>query len=320
MEITALDTFNINSTTATTSTTDVSGSALESLSTVDTKSYINSSAFFVDVSFSERIDSVSTAFSAANLGVGYSQVTNKSLSYQNDLLESVKNKLILAQKNTTTDEGREILRNEISDILTTFDKIASEGNYNDMYFMQNSSTDDSASIVYSFQISEFPEITISNESIRSNTQGLGLDTLKDLAEDGLTSAVASTQSTVVDDAITSIEGFQEDYQELQSRLKMSVSSLNEYYTKLKTERNDIKEVNYAAESADFDKSKILSQFGQLATSQANATQSIIGSLLSSIKSSSFSEFSSYVSSLADTAPTSTSTSTSTTSYSTTSAQ
>ena len=288
IDVTQRTTVNIAESTADiTSSSGISDSKLESLSQVENKAYVSSTAFSIDVNLNRRVNSVSNAFTIANKGVEYSQVTNIALSYQNDMLESVKNKLILAQKDTTTQEGREVLRTEINDILTKFDKIASEGNFNDMYFMQTSNSDDGGSIIHNFQISEFPEITVSNDSIRSNTQGLGLSTLKNLSADGLTTEVASEQSGIVDGAITSIEGFQELYKEFQAKLQSSVSSLNNYYKNLRTQENELKEINYQQESKEFDKSKILSKFGEYASSQANITQNVVGALLTSMKSTSF---------------------------------
>ncbi len=170
MDVTALDTLNISSstTTSSSSTSGIDNSSPETLRLVESGSFFYP-AFTIDadINLEDQIDSVATAFSVANQGVAFSQATNMALYYQNDMLENIKNKLNVAKKDTTSATGLEVIREEIVDILTKFDKVASNGKYNDLYYLQKSNSDNSASLVYTFQISEYPDITISNESIKS---------------------------------------------------------------------------------------------------------------------------------------------------------
>ncbi len=286
MEVTALAGYTLNPTT--TSSTTAAGDGInvskQLTSVVDSNENYSGSAFSLADSLKRQASAVSTAFSNANGAVAFTQVINVALSKQDEILDNVKSKLLYVKKDTTTDIEREIIREDVVSLLNKFDEIASDSNYNKQYYLQKSNDDNSTSLIFSFQISEIPSVTLSTDSIQSNTQGLGLTTLKNLSTDELTDTAATTQSGIVDTAITSIESFQDKYKQLQGQFKLAVSSLDSLHSNLKTFENDIRTYDYAKDSASFDKSSILSKFGSLATSQANATSSVVSSLLNSINS------------------------------------
>ena len=163
--------------------------------------------------------------------------------------------------------------------LTTFDTIAQDGNYNKLYYLQKSNTNTSASEVYNFQVSGFPEITVSTDSIQSNTQGLGLGTLKDLQEGELTNTASETGLSVSKEALTAIDNFQDRYNTLQKEFQASVKELNDAYNNLDSLSNNLKDIDYAQESANFSKADIFKHHGSLAIAQANTTQEMVSSLL-----------------------------------------
>ncbi len=281
MEVTALSGYS-NVTSATTSSSDSSSTvALNTLTSIDSTTTSYSSAFYLADSLKTQASSVATAFENANSGIAFTQVTNVALSKQDDILDNIKGRLLYIKDDTTTDADRESVREYIVDKLNEFDEIASGGNFNSQYYLQNSNSDNSSSLVYTFQISEYPDITLSTESIRSNTEGLGLTTLKNLSTGELNKTVANTQSGVVDTAIESIESFQSTYSETQRLFQIAVSGLDNLYTDLKTSENSMRNIDYAKESRTFDASKILSEYGSYSTSQANATQGRVSTLLSS---------------------------------------
>ena len=270
------NTFSQTGSTTTQSTSHPSNISLEKLAETEPVS----SAFYIDINnLKERINSVTNAFDVANQGVAFSQYTNLALYHQNEMLTDVKSKLLHAKESSTTDTGRELIREEVVDTLNKFDSLASDANYKELYVLQNSDTNNSASLVYSFQVSEFPEITISSESIRSNSEGLGLTDLKNLGVNELTTDVANTQSGVVSSAITAINEFQDQYKVLQSQIQSSVSALNNYQQMLKKEENSLK-IDFAKESSSFEKTKISTITGSLTASQANAMSSTVLNLLS----------------------------------------
>jgi len=109
--------------------------------------------------------------------------------------------------------------------------------------------------------------------------GDNLATLKNLQEGGLSQAVAASFQTVVDDAITQLNGYRGDIGSTQNQVESAVKNLSTQQTNIKAAESVIRDVDYAQESANFNKQNIISQAGSYAMSQANAVQQNVLRLL-----------------------------------------
>ncbi len=109
--------------------------------------------------------------------------------------------------------------------------------------------------------------------------GANLEGLKNLEEGGLTQDVASKFQTVVDDAITQLNSYRGDIGSTQNQVESAVRNLQTQQTNIKAAESVIRDVDYAAESANFNKQNIISQAGSYAISQANAVQQNVLRLL-----------------------------------------
>uniref|UniRef100_UPI000ADB0A19 flagellin N-terminal helical domain-containing protein n=1 Tax=Arcobacter sp. LA11 TaxID=1898176 RepID=UPI000ADB0A19 len=117
--------------------------------------------------------SINQGVSNGNSAITLLQIADKSMAEQSTILDTVKAKLIQANTDTTSDEGRESIRKDIVKLLTQLDNIAEQTNYNGNVLLQASSSDQASSGALSFQIGETENDIISNTAIRSNTAGLG---------------------------------------------------------------------------------------------------------------------------------------------------
>lgn len=263
--------------TSSTSNTTVSSNEVEE--SADSIS-LNNLSYILDDNLRVRTNSVEIAYSEASKGAALSEITNKALGFQSDILSNVSDRLKYILKNGTTDDEQESIRKDIITLLDKFDAIAADSNYQELYSLQQSNNDTNTSDSHSFRISEFPPIVISTESIQSNTEGLGLSDLKNLAQDGLTVSVANDQSEIVTSALEVIEQFQSDYKLLLNSIKSSTNSLSELHKSFERSNENTKEINFQAESLAFDRSEILKEMGQYSIAQANALQSNVLNLLS----------------------------------------
>jgi len=262
-----------NNTTLTTTSTNEIQKSDESLS-------LSSLSYILDDNLRVRTNSVEIAFSEASKGAALAQVTNMALDQQSKILSNVSDRLNYILNNETTDEIQEVIRKDISTLLNQFDAIASDSNYQELYSLQKSTSNTDTSTSHSFRISEFPPIVLSSESIQSNTEGLGLSDLKNLAQDGLTGSVANDQSKIVISALEVIEQFQSDYKTLLNSLKTSTNSLSDLHKSFEKSNENTKEINFKAESLVFDRNAILKEMGAFSQAQANALQSNVLNLLS----------------------------------------
>lgn len=201
---------------------------------------------------------------------------------QSNILDSIKTKLVQANTATTSSAGRESIRKDVSKLLEQLDNIAKQTNYNGTQLLQTGTATDGAALSsdFSFQVGENSSNTIKvGNGIQANAKGLGLDTLRDTAANGLTSALAGTSLQTVDDAINTLNGWRADYGSTQNQLESAGRTLSTQVTNIKAAESVIRDVDYSQESANFSKQNIIAQAGSYALSQANATQQNVLRLL-----------------------------------------
>ncbi len=141
--------------------------------------------------------SINQGITNGNSAVALLQIADKSMAEQSNILDTIKSKLIQANTDTTSADGREAIRKDISKLLEQLDNIAKQTNYNGNVLLQKSSSDASASNKLSFQVGETNNDIIRNSSIQSNSEGLGSEkvysseTGNDTVDVGTTVKVAS---------------------------------------------------------------------------------------------------------------------------------
>ena len=117
--------------------------------------------------------SINQGIANGNSAVSLLQIADKSMGEQSNILDTIKSKLIQANTDTTSDDGREAIRKDINKLLEQLDNIAEQTNYNGKVLLQASATDKASSTSLNFQVGETKNDTISNAAIQANTSGLG---------------------------------------------------------------------------------------------------------------------------------------------------
>ena len=226
-----------------------------------------------------QVTSINQGVSNGNSAVALLQIADKSMAEQSKILDTVKSKLIQANTATTSSDGREAIRKDITKLLTQLDNIAVQTNYNGTSLLQASRTDTAAKTALSFQVGENSGDLISTSTVRSNTSGYALGTLKALTTGGLTKAQASSNQALVDTAITTLNGYRGDIGSTQNQVESAVRNLMTQATNIKNAESVLRDVDYAEESANFNKLNIISQAGSYAISQSNAVSQNVLRLL-----------------------------------------
>lgn len=231
-----------------------------------------------------QASSISQGIDNGNSAISLIQIADKSMAEQSNILDTVKAKLIQANTDTTSDDGREAIRKDITKLLEQLDNIAGQTNYNGTTLLQKgagtSASNQASSGGLEFQIGEKSTDLITNNDIRSNTMGLKLSGLTKLTTSGsLTVTISRAQQDSVDKAITTLNGYRGDVGSTQNQVESAVRNLMTQATNVKAAESIIRDVDYAAESANFNKQNIISQAGSYAISQANAVQQNVLRLL-----------------------------------------
>ncbi|WP_418187157.1 flagellin [Aliarcobacter lanthieri] len=277
---------NVSSLTAQEAATNTNNQIKNSLEKLSTGLKINkasddASGLAIADKLRTQVTSINQGIANGNSAVTLLQIADKSMDEQSKILDTVKSKLIQANTATTSTAGRGAISKDISKLLQQLDNIAKQVNYNGLQLLQADRTSGAAaSVAHSFQVGEKSDDTISMKAIRANTVGLGLSALRNLDSTGtITAATAGSSQATVDAAITSLNAYRGDVGSTQNQVESAVRNLMTQSTNIKAAEAIIRDVDYAQESANFNKLNIISQAGSYAISQANAAQQNVLRLL-----------------------------------------
>lgn len=235
--------------------------------------------------------SITQSITNANSAVAMIQIADKAMGEQSNILDIVKVKLIQAATATTSDEGRKAVAKDIHKLLTQLDSIASQTNYNGISLLQKASDNTGDADVMTFQVGESSNNTIStSNSIQANTKGLGgglgplldLEVMKTLTENdgsGLTMAKAVKYLKVADKAIDDLNIMRSDYGSVQNQIESATRNMMTQKTNIAAAESVIRDIDYAQESANFNKFSVVSQAATYAQAQANVRPSDMLKLL-----------------------------------------
>ncbi|MCT7444652.1 flagellin [Aliarcobacter cryaerophilus] len=275
---------NVSSLTAQEAATNTNRSISSSLEKLSTGLKINkasddASGLAIADKLRTQVTSLNQGISNGNSAIALLQIADKSMAEQSKILDTVKAKLIQANTATTSADGRESIRKDITKLLEQLDNIAQQTNYNSTYLLQANATTNTSSIALNFQVGEKSTDIISMGAVQANTTGLALTSINALGAGGLTSSLAGTAQATVDTAITTLNGYRGDIGSTQNQVESAVRNLMTQATNIKNAESVIRDVDYAEESANFNKLNIISQAGSYAISQSNAVSQNVLRLL-----------------------------------------
>ncbi|MCG3711719.1 flagellin N-terminal helical domain-containing protein [Aliarcobacter butzleri] len=286
---------NVSSLTAQESATNTNKAITNSLEKLSSGLRVNKAAddasgLAIADKLRTQVTSVNQGIANGNSAVALLQIADKSMAEQSTILDTVKAKLIQANTDTTSSAGRTAIAKDIDKLLEQLNNIAKQTNYNGTALLQSGMGDGtSASAITTglkFQIGETTSDIISTKSIQANISGYSLNVLKGYVSAGsvsggtqFTKTMAASGQSLVDSAITKLNGYRGDIGSTQNQIESAVRNLSTQATNIKNAESVIRDVDYAAESANFNKLNIISQAGSYAISQANAVQQNVLRLL-----------------------------------------
>jgi flagellin len=230
-----------------------------------------------------QASSINQAVDNSNSAVAMMQIADKAMAEQSNILDIIKQKLIQASTATTSSEGREAIRKDITKLAQQFDNIAEQTNYNGIYLLQADAGNQGGASEQSFQIGGEPGTVVTiTAGVQSNSTGEGFETLSEilaLGEDGLTAAAARGFMAGTDTALNKLNSQRAEFGSSQIQLESATRNLMTQETNIKAAESVIRDVDYAAESASFSQQNIISQAGTYAASQANTVQQNVLRLL-----------------------------------------
>jgi flagellin len=243
-----------------------------------------------------QVTSINQGVDNGNSAISLLQIADKSMAEQSNILDTIKAKLIQANTDTTSAAGRVSIAKDIDKLIGQLDNISKSTNYNGTQLI--GATDGTGgTITLSFQVGESYTNggTIELGAITANSTGLGLaslgtavsaagalsagSTIGDVGGAGFSAADIESFQDAINDAITKLNGFRGDIGSTQNQVESAVTNLMTQSTNLASAESTIRDVDYAQESAEFNKQNIIAQAGSYAISQANTVQQNVLKLL-----------------------------------------
>ncbi len=230
-----------------------------------------------------QANGLNQAVSNGNSAVALTQIADKAMAEDSNILDVLKQKLIQQGTATTSVDGAKAIAKDISKLIEQIDNIVDTTTYNGVLLLQESSTVGGASLEQKFQMGTKTADTISLKAgINASMSGLGLSDLYISANGAGWTGAASAQSSArsflatIDTALTKLNGWRADVGSTQNQLESSIRNIMTQVTNTKAAESVIRDVDYAQESANFNKQNIIAQAGTYAISQANsASQNVL---------------------------------------------
>ncbi|MCG3667610.1 flagellin [Aliarcobacter butzleri] len=301
---------NVSSLTAQEASTNTNKNISTSLEKLSTGLRINKAAddasgLAIADKLRTQATSINQGISNGNSAVALLQITDKSMAEQSTILDTIKSKLIQANTDTTSVAGRTAIAKDITKLLQQLNNIGEQTNYNGTNLLQKARTTANASTEgnltaartalggLSFQIGEGTQDLIKTKTINSNVAGLKLSALARAVRSGgkvsagatagttgvFTRTMAQSGQKAIDKAISMLNGYRGDIGSTQNQVESAIRNLTTQATNIKNAESTIRDVDYAQESANYNKLNIIAQAGSYAISQANSTQQNVLRLL-----------------------------------------
>lgn len=212
------------------------------------------------------------------------------MAEQSNILDVVKQKLIQAATATTSAEGIAAIGKDISKLLDQINNIAAQTTYNGTSLLQQSATGTAnGSSALTFQMGTTSgDLIKTTGGVQSNTSGLNGIAAVEIAASAWSAtadSAAGMQDSArelldnIDSALTELNGWRADFGSTQNQLESAIRNIMTQVTNTKAAESVIRDVDYAQESANFNKQNIIAQAGTYAISQANAVSQNVLRLL-----------------------------------------
>ena len=219
------------------------------------KSSDNAANLAIANSLLSESNGYSQALENTNSAIAATQIASGSTNEQSKILDNVKEKLLQASTDTTSQEGRDNILKDIKSQLEQFDKIASSTNYNGQTLLQKSATDKSNSDVQQYQSGLKGEDIVETSGIASNTTAFGLSGLVNQDASTFTAQTARDFLETVDKSITSLNSIRGEIGTVQNQLESSGRNLMTQRTNTLNAASMF-DTDYAKESSNFSKENI----------------------------------------------------------------
>jgi len=210
-----------------------------------------------------RRSELATSLQSLNEGIAMSEIAQRGLEDQKDILEQVRTKTLEAMNTTTSQEGKYAIKNEIQKQLEQFVTIANNTTFNNQNLLRPNGKDNE--LVISTANNSF-SIGILDTSMIGNT------ILSATANSNFNNEDLSNILSKIDAGSAHIDNFLNDFSAAENQMKSSAKNTISEQVNLARANSSLTDADFGKEVTDFNKSNVMTQVGYLVASQANAVQ------------------------------------------------
>ncbi|WP_375277996.1 flagellin N-terminal helical domain-containing protein [Alteromonas australica] len=265
---------NVSSLNAQRQLFDVSNSLSTSFERLSSGFRINSAAddaagLQITDRMTSQVQGLNQAVRNANDAISLSQTAEGALSETTTALQRIRTLAVQSQNGINSDSDREALQKEVDALRTEISRIATTTQFAGVEVL---SGEFSAKFLVGANSGQTISVNLSSPALTRagvdgfSATGLGLtgtDT------DVLTSENASSMMAKIDNAISAIGGLRADLGALQNRFQSTIRNLSNISENVAAARSQIKDTDFATETANLTRNQIIQQASTTILSQAN---------------------------------------------------
>ena len=212
----------------------------------------------------------------ANDGIGLIQTADGAMEEYGNIMKRVRVLATQAANDTQDANSRDYISKEVQALLSEASNIAQTTKFNGVNILTGSAGS-SGNGSFTFHIGAYNGET--------QTVAIGSATLNAMVGTGAGKVTVASQGsaeasiTLMDTAIKNVDGLRAKMGAAQNKLESTVRNISVTQVNVTAAESQIRDVDFAAESANFAKHNILAQSGSYAMSQANSVQQNVLRLL-----------------------------------------
>ena len=223
-----------------------------------------------------QVRSLGQAERNANDSVSLLQTAEGAMSETSGLIIRMRELAVQAGNDTVGSTERQFLQNELSELRSEVDRLASVTEFNGRKLVDGTAS----SVTFQVGINNTTNdrITVSINDMHANA--LGTSTALSLGTVNINTITGAQNAlSVLDDAITDVSAGRAEIGAVQNRLSSTIQNLATARENLSAANSRIRDVDVASESARLTKNSILMQAGVSVLAQANQQPAMALSLL-----------------------------------------
>ena len=218
-----------------------------------------------------QINGLNQAISNANDGISVAQVAEGAMDEITTSLQRIRVLAVQSQNGINNSADRTALQKEVSALKVEISRIATNTQFGNIDLLKG---DFSAKFLVGANAGQTISINLSRTGGGYGTSGLGLNALSVSSVSGASAAIAS-----IDSAIKTIDSARADLGALQNRFQSTIRNLSNIVENVSAARSQIRDTDFAKETAELTRAQILQQASTTILSQANTRPQTALSLL-----------------------------------------